>query len=46
MGLGDFETGTALAEFGAVGEELWGGGGLVLAVVDDFETFGSVDDVF
>jgi hypothetical protein len=35
-----------LGEFGAVGEELGRCGGLVLAVVDDFETFGAVDDVF
>jgi hypothetical protein len=45
-GLGDFETRAALGEFGAVGEGLREGGGVVLAVVDDFEAFGAVDDVF
>jgi hypothetical protein len=35
-----------LSEFGAIGEELGRCGGLVLAVVDNFETFGAVDDVF
>jgi hypothetical protein len=42
----DFETGAALSEFGAIGEDLWSGGGEMVAVVDDFETFGAVDDVF
>jgi hypothetical protein len=46
VGLGDFKAGAALGEFGAVGKELWSGGGVVLAVVDDFEAFGAVDDVF
>jgi hypothetical protein len=42
----DFETGAALGEFGAIGEDLGSGGGEMVAVVDDFETFGAVDDVF
>jgi hypothetical protein len=46
VGLGDFETRAALGELGAVGEGLRGRGGVVLAVVDDFEAFGAVDDVF